>query len=256
MKFLNVIENKFKDIVKNKNKRIVFIIFISFFILLLIQHSFVFLYNDDYGYASLSYLTKFNLETDGYHTNMGQIFNFLGYHYLNWGGRIICFFFECTMLSLGLWPIRILQSIIIALIFYLIYKIITKLIKNDNWKIALFTVLCYGIIEVMYFRNAIFWFSASTAYIWPLLPFLLFVYLNMIEVKGKKLIFKYIFELILVFLATFSQEQISVMVLSYIGMNFLFNLFKNKKINFFEIGYGIVGTIGFGILMLAPRKWY
>ena len=63
-------------------------------IYVVIQHAFVWMYFDDYGYASITYLgDQFNA-TGGTDFSFLDILGFLKYHYLHWGGRIVGFFFE------------------------------------------------------------------------------------------------------------------------------------------------------------------
>lgn len=66
-----------------KNKKIL-LIFLSLFILVLLQIHYVWIYYDDYGYASLSYLVNYRGNI-GMHTSFGDIISFLVYHYNNWG---------------------------------------------------------------------------------------------------------------------------------------------------------------------------
>ena len=61
------------------NRKKTILIFLVFFILLLLQIHFVWLYYDDYGYASLSYLYNFT-GNKGMHTNFNDIIQFLIFH--------------------------------------------------------------------------------------------------------------------------------------------------------------------------------
>ena len=107
------------------------IIFLIFFLIVLIQHQFMYIYHDDYGYASLSY--AYNVENvEGHDVNLEQIVEFLKGHYEVWGGRILTFFYEIILLTNGLWLYRLVQSIVITLIFFLIYKIVKKCCENTR----------------------------------------------------------------------------------------------------------------------------
>lgn len=232
-------------IVKNK----VFIIFIIFFLLVLLQHQFMWLYHDDYGYASLSYAYNVN-GVIGHNFSFNQLLDFLIGHYKVWGGRVLYFSIECILLKFGFVPFRLVQSIIITGIFYMIYKIVSTISKQQDWKIALMTVVCYGLIEIMVVKSGIFWITASVLYLFPLLPFLCFVYWYTIKHNYKKIF--YIGNALLIFLASFSQEQIAVMSLGYIGLITVYELYKTKKINWANFGMILSSLIGFSILMLAP----
>lgn len=56
-----------------KNNKIL-TIFVIFFLFVLFQHHFMWLYHDDYGYASLSYVGNvFKNNNAGYHTSINDI---------------------------------------------------------------------------------------------------------------------------------------------------------------------------------------
>ena len=225
------------------NKKVL-LVFIVFFVLILLQNHFLWLFHDDYGYASLSYLPSFN-GARGLNTGILDIINFLKLHYQIWGGRVLYFFIEILLLRIDISAYRIFQSIITVMIFYTIYKIIAKKFNINNWIIAAFCVLCYGIFEINVLRGGIYWITASVLYFVPLLPFLLYVYLY--DGKNKKIICA-----ILIFLSTWSQEQISVLALSYVSLYLIYNYFIEKKKNKVDIIMFIIAILGFAILMLAP----
>lgn len=230
------------------------IVFIVFFLLVLIEHQFLWLYHDDYGYASLSYLGGFQpQESIGFHTTFQEIFGFLSFHYQNWGGRILYFLIECVLLKFGLESFRIVQSIVITGIFFLIYKMIVALTKKTDWKIALFTVLLYGVFEVMIVRSGIFWITASVLYLFPLLPFFGFVYWYVIKKEPqKRKWFFYLGNAFLLFIATFSQEQVSVLALGFIILYTLYDWYQEKRLSRKNSLLCLVGFVGFAILMIAP----
>src|SRR5574344_1159562 len=94
---------------------------------------------------------------------------------------------------------HIIQSSAITIVFFLIYKIALSS-KESNYRLALLTVLSFGLIEIMTLRSGFYWASASCLYIYPLIPLLLFIYL--FNEKNNKLGKNIIFG-ILVFLASF-----------------------------------------------------
>lgn len=244
-----------KKFIKN-NK--IFLVFLVFFLVVLLQHQFMYLYHDDYGYASLSYAYKVD-GVEGHNVNMSQILEFLKGHYLTWGGRVLTFFFEIFLLTKGIYLFRLIQSIIITLIFFLIYSIVKKCSnqKVNDLLLAVCTITCYGLFEIMILRTGIFWASASVSYLFPVLPFLLFVYLyqDSKEKKFKNQLSKVLFYLfmgVMVFLATFSQEQVGFAALGYIMILSIYNVIRTKKISKLDLIMCIIAIVGFGILMLAP----
>lgn len=244
-----------KNILKKSG---ILIIFVVFFLVIFIQHQFVYLHHDDYGYASLCYAYVVD-DVDGHDLSLTQITEFLKGHYEIWGGRILYFFIEIVLISNGVWLFRLFQSLVITIIFYLIYKIVQKIIKNkmNKYVLAICTISLYGIFEINLLNHGIFWFSASVLYIIPMLPFLAFIYFYQ---DSKKKIYKnklkkiltYFFYGILIFLATFSQEQVSIAALGYIGVLTIYNTVKNKKIDKKDIIMITIAILGFLILMLAP----
>lgn len=226
-------------------KHSVLLIFIIFLVIILIENHFVWLYHDDYGYASLSYLPGFT-GCKEMNCSIKDILSFLKFHYNNWGGRILYFFIEILLLRGGLKLFHIVQSIITMFIFYLIYKIASR--NKNNIYLAIVTVLCYGLIEMGVLRSGVFWATAVVLYLFPMLPFLLFVYIYKPNIK----IWKKILCLILIFISCFSQEQVGVLCISYVGLYFLYDIIKNKKINISNLIMLISGGVGFLLLILSP----
>ncbi len=237
-----------------KNNTKVLIIFLIFFILVLFQHHFMWLYHDDYGYASLSYVGNvYKTSFLGYKTNLIDILNFCKYHYMNWGGRILYFFIECIMLRFGMHLFRIVQSLVITGIFFYIYKIVSCIVKKEDWKIAVMSVSLYGLFEILLFRNGIFWITASVLYLFPFLPFFMYIYYFVLKYKKKHSVGDYIISCLLVLFAAFSQEQISAMVVAFIFMYGIYMYLTNhKRIDFQIIINFVFSLLGFAILMLSP----
>ena len=227
------------------------LVFSIFLIYLLCQHLFVFLYHDDYGYLSLSY--EVNVPVVGTAFQFHDILNFLGLHYMHWGGRIIGFFYEIFFCHLGLNVYRVIQSIVITLIFLFIYLLATKEEKMRNWKVALFTIACYGTFEIMQMRSGFYWFTASCLYVIPLVFFFSFIYFyQKIKENNDQNNFQIFVLTIIIFLATFSQEQIAVAMLIYILINTVVNAIKNKKISKVDMIFCLSSFLAFSFLMLSP----
>ena len=183
-------------------------------------------------------------------TNFNDIIQFLIFHYNNWGGRVLWFFVEIVLLKISISAYRIVQSIITLSIFYLIYKLISKIKKIENYKLALTTVMTFGLIEIMVLRDGFYWFTASVLYLFPILPIMLYIYLTHKDEKRKT--WSNILCVFLLFIASWSQEQVSVFIVAYVGLQFLYKLFIKKKIDKWDIIFLITVLCGFGILMLSP----
>ena len=191
------------------------------------------MYQDDYGYASLTYGI---IENEvGMSFSLIDIFKYLVWHYFNWGGRVLYFFFEIAIFRVGgLKLMQIVQSVIIVLICIISGKIIANLKKVDMNTSIMLTLVLYGLFHQTTLMDGVYWYSASILYVWPLLPFLgaiyIFTTLNEKETRFKKCVF-----ILLIFFAAFSQEQIAVFVLTWI-ICILF-LKKVNRGRFYEI-YG------------------
>ena len=225
----------------------ILLIFTLFFSFVLLQHQFLWLYHDDYGYGSLSYVV--DIGNIGHEYGLFDIFKFLGLHYLHWGGRISCFFIECLLLRLGLPFYRIFQSVVIVCIFYLIYKLVKKHTNLKDYKVAFLTIAMYGFLEIMIFRDGIFWITAAVNYLFPLLPFLLLVYLIYTKRDQKKIL--YIVQLILAFLAGFSHEQTSAMTVMFLFLILIQDKISLGKFSIKKIVTFLFAFCGF-LLLFCP----
>ncbi len=244
---------------KNREKIFLVVIFSIFTVFLIFQHQFLYLCHDDYGYGALQYVEGVTTDVKGTDYSFFRIFEFLKGHYINWGGRIVAFFFEIVILHyFNLQGFRIIQSLIILGIFILIYKILRKCLdeKINSPLIALVTVILYGVTELGTFNHGFFWISASVAYVFPIFFLFLFIYQYSFARNENQSLLKKILKNIIItisiFLATFSQEQIAVASLTYILSFTIYHIVKNKKINKLDIFFSIISIISFLTLILAP----
>lgn len=235
-------------------KKKVLLVFVIFFLLLYLQHQFMWLYHDDYGYASLSYSYVVD-GVSGTNFTFKELIAFLIGHYQVWGGRILFFAIECLLLKVGLPLFRLVQALIITGTFYLIYILISNIYKKvDKFKLSIFVVSLYGVFQLAMYRDVIFWATASVLYIFPLFPFLLFIYFYYLydKLKVKNKILFLVINGFLVFISSFSQEQVSVLVMSTIVIKSFLTYIKTKEINKDDIIMIFCSFLGLSILMLAP----
>lgn len=224
------------------------------FVVLYLQHYFVGMYFDDYGYASLSYGWIGNL--NGMQYGISDILRFLYWQYHNWGGRVLYFFFEVMAFHLGgVRLLQVLQSFVIAGIIVLEGKIVSHNFKQKitGPMCGAFGLLLYGTITLTSARDGIYWYTASVLYVWPIFPFLLGVYLC--EQKKSETLLSKIAIFFLFFLAAFSQEQVAVLVvvycLFYIGVQAL----KRKEKAAIR-GFALFGAMSGGAIeILAPGNF-
>ncbi|MDE6608138.1 MAG: hypothetical protein K2K54_10345 [Lachnospiraceae bacterium] len=203
-------------------KNIFLAISVLFIFLILLQHHYVYMYFDDYGYASLSYINSEN--QIGRLFGLTDVFQFLWLHYLKWGGRILYLFWEIILMRIGgLKMIQLVQAAIIILTGVVSGKIVSKITQADCNACIAFSLLLYGTIQIKTLRDGVYWYSASVLYVWPLLPLLVAAYLCIEEKESKS---RKALCILLTFLAAFSQEQIAVMTIT---LNIFFIFFRYIK---------------------------
>ena len=193
-----------------------FVIGVVFACLIVIQHRYVFMCYDDYGYASLTYGWTEN--TAGMDYNFKSVLHFLRWHYLNHGGRILYFFFEIIMFKTGGTAlIQIVQAVIIIMISILSGKIVAASIKCEEWQSVSLCLVMYGTLCLRSVRDSVYWYTASVIYVWPLLPMLGCIWLTIL-MRRKETLLRRCLAVFLAFMAAFSQEQTSVLMIVLIAM--------------------------------------
>ena len=241
---------KLEKQIRSHKKWIGFGILLVLSILLYIQHRHVYMYFDDYGYASLTYGND-QYYNDGILT-FSNLINYLVWHYNNWGGRILCFFLEISLLHIGVDAVRIVQSVLIAGILLFSVRLIRP--SHKRWLTLLVLVLSlYFSWTLQVYRDGVFWFSASISYIWAICPFFAAVFLQRKyhEEGGNKLFLAGF----LFFLAAFSQEQIAVMVIICQLCIFGYRRFVKRKRGGAEFVCLLCAIVGGAIELLAPGNF-
>lgn len=240
-------------------KRMVLFMGIVFAFLIFIQHRYAFIFFDDYGYASLSY--GWNENTSGMAYTLSDVFRFLKWHYFNWGGRVLYFFFEIMTIKIGgVELIQTVQAVIIILICIVSGKIVAILTECDEQQSIALSLILYGTFTLRTVRDGIYWYSASVSYVWPLLPLLGCIYF-MILLDKKETVFRKYAAVLLAFPAAFSQEQMSVLIIAWIAMIMLLTLWKQKKLSgkisipLYYICINVSAVAGGMITILAPGNF-
>lgn len=242
-----------------KSRKVTIFISCLFAALIFLQHHYAFIVFDDYGYASLSYGWTGNQSGMAY--TLSDILGFLSWHYYNWGGRILCFFVEILVLRVGgAELIQVTQAVIILLICILSGKIIASVTKCDVWCSVTLSLVFYGTINLSTLRDGVYWYSASTSYVWPLLPLLASIYFYLLlQIKESK--FRKCVTVFLVFIASFSQEQVSVLVIVWVASILFFTFWKERSTNgkknipHYLYGMAVSAVLGGMITILAPGNF-
>ena len=242
-----------------RNNSICILLFTIIFLLLFFQHHLIAMYFDDFGNASLSY-NQTSKEIIGTNYSFKDLWNWCILTYNGWGGRVLyAAVILIPLLKFGTSIYMLLQSIVITLIFFFIYKIANEISQKKSMLIPPILMILYMLINMEYLRHGIYWASASILYIWPLLPFLIFIYSYIKltkKIENNQKINYYFWVpvlLILNFFSTFSQEQIGVAVLVFLVGFVALKHFKSfKMFLWLDIPNLIINIVSFGLLIFAP----
>lgn len=243
-------------IITNKINLSVFFIFLAFLLYSIYQNMHVFLYFDDYGYAALNYGGHIESAKGQSYTFLQGI-EFLRQHYMNWGGRILYFAIQIFLFRFGLDSIRIFQAFVYVAIAFSIYKYVSTKLPNSKILIALATCLMYGLFTVNVASEALYWFSASVLYVFPILPSMILIYyvFKMFNtyLKGENVsVWQYMITILMGFLVGFSHEQIAFALLVFCFLIIIYSKLKLKSIKLIFVFNFISTLIGFIILYIAP----
>lgn len=241
--------------IKRKNDLIAFLFI---FLITYFQSKYIGFYHDDYGYAALSYGVKGSYPE----FSLYNLFLFIKDHYVNWGGRVLFFFFEVLSLQLDMQGFMFIQSIVVALMILFSYKTIITIVYRNDTKYNIFVLFLligmYLLFAKRSYQNALFWASASVLYVWPLCPLMIgFYLLTRCYISNDISLFRLVMMGITFFMAGFSQEQIALTSLSVPA---LFFVCTRKIINYNGrkkplIIIQISSLLGAACLLLAPGNF-
>ena len=242
-----------------KNNSTCILLFTVIFLLLFFQHQLIAMYFDDFGNASLSY-NQTSSEITGTNYSFRDLWHWCVLTYNGWGGRILyAALILIPLLKFGTAIYMFLQSIVITLILFFSYKIANEISEKKSMLIPPILMILYMLINMEYLRHGIYWASASILYIWPLLPFLMFIYFYIKLTKkienNKKINYYFWMPILLIlnFFATFSQEQIGVAVLVFlIGFIIIKHMKNIKSFLILDLPNLIVNVVSFALLIFAP----
>lgn len=235
---------------EKKNQLFIVGVFVLFFLVLLIQHQFVFFSFDDYGYASLSYNNRETSFALGDYS-ISDILKYLNYHYFNVNGRIVSYFPMLLIMKFGMTGFRVAQSAVITIIFFLMFWWIQSSYKKNRWFVSLILVLLYGTISLGTLKLGWYWYSASAAYVWPFLPFSIgLICIDKYKQSNKKIFI--LFCCLCFGLTAATHEQMGILVIGVVSTLLIISAIrKNKdyKFLFILLAFSILGTL---FVLLAP----
>ena len=228
-----------------------------FYIYLLFQHNLVWMHIDDYGYASLNYAVSVN--TSGNNYTILDIFRYLFEHYVQWGGRVLFYGIAILVYHFGgLIGMRFFQSTVILVMYYTVFSIVTRgSNKTEKTIISIISCLLYGVFQIEVVNCGVYWFSASSGYVWPILVvFCASYYLYRLIESEDFSLFKWLGCSLLWLVSAFSQEQIAVASIVICFMLCMWGIFiRHSTHKTFYLLPSISAIIGAGIMLLAPGNF-
>lgn len=241
------------------NKKLIYkliSIFTIFFIFLFIEQYFIYLYADDFGYATLSYISV-TPNVSGTEYSFIQFLQYYEMHYLTVTGRV---FWQCftTLILKNIWVARFMQSIMITFLMVAITYVLSKNTRIKTYMIAIVVCSLYGFIGVFVIDKSIFWFSAAVLYVWPFIPFFLVcsaywrdVYKNRKITQCRAILYS-----ICIFFTSTAQEQVAVAQTIILILIVAYKWFKMKKVSFIDILFVACSVLGFLFVALSPATSY
>lgn len=218
--------------------------FIIFALTIFAQYSHVYMYHDDYGYASLCY--GISSKEFGVDVSLGKVLGYLKYHYFNVNGRVVAYLPLILSLRSGLLFTRLFMTLIITILYINLSKIILKECKCQSSIPIILILLSYGLFSATLVTGCHYWYSAAFGYVLPLTCFTSFVLLSANN-NWLSLLAGF-----LLFVASASQEVIGVGVVSYVGFKFLFDCYADKTFRWKSFVFLIISLCGFAFVLLAP----
>lgn len=217
--------------------------FLSFMVLFLYFHKFVYMGADDFYYANF------------WDYGIGGFIRENIHHYKNLTGRAFVHLLCETVLSLGMGVFGIVNSIFIGLTIFFSARIAAydseKKSVHHRFKFTLLICLFLFLsLNIMILRESVFWVSGSYNYLFPVMLQVIYFYLlnKDIEYQSKN---KFLF--ILSFLSGATVEQTGIIVI-LTNLFLIINYYIRNKgkphfiyfINFFA------GILGYTTLFLSP----
>lgn len=230
--------NKIFKITINKKYSL---IFLSVFILLMLYiHKFIYLGGDDFIYGS--YVKG----------DITEFFNNHIYHYMFKNGRAIVHFIVTLFLIFDVYLWRIINPLTICCLIILISKL-TNSDKEKYKKAITLSIMLVSFISINISREAIYWLDGSFNYLYPMVLFLLNIYLVNKSIENNK---NYWYLPILGFVVGATVEQVGLMTIGVLFLILIDRLFINKnKVDMILYVNFIATILGYLTVVLAPGNF-
>ena len=226
-------------------------VFAAFFVIMLIQFKNVGIYYDDYGYYSLSYCVK--TPHVGHDYTFSQLSSFMREHYSIVNGRFIQFFLWLSLFKIGgLGLVRFAAACTVTAIMYLLYSLTgDEESKFPGMLRALIVCGAWFCIPLEIHRHGTYWFVAFFLYYLPLITIVVFSKLY-VSYKERTSPAMAVLLGIMIFVTSWSTENLSVACVAMMGLLFLIKTVSKKKFAVCEAFYTLSAALGTVALLLSP----
>lgn len=233
-----------------RDKIIVIALWIVFAVVIYLLQRAIYMHFDDFGYASLSY--GYTDNTNGMSWNILDFLNFIKWHYLNWGGRILYYGIFVLITKCGEFCLQIFQAIILVSITFLTFMIIRN--KCHDYFAGIISIVLFCSIGIMASVDGVFWYSASAGYVWPFLAFFVLIYILKKSETGNSNK-KIVLTCVLAFIAGFSHEQVAVGLVVFLLTYGATLLIRHERV-LYLLPTIISGCTGAAVEVLAPGNFH
>ncbi|MFC0266590.1 DUF6056 family protein [Kushneria aurantia] len=223
------------------------LVLLAYALFLVVQHWQVFPYHDDWGYAVLSYVTE-QRGFAGQNFSLQQYLAFLHDEYFNWTGRVLAFFIQIGLFRIGLDAVRIVQIVLLFLIPLLSLKVFNYEILQRA--AIVWPILCFCALPPFVTVGGLYWFSASIAYVWGIVPLLLGAW--RMRVVGYP---DMLSSLLIAFAALF-QEQMAIAALIFLATFAVVEWCRKSQVSVWRCAiYAIPSVMAAIAVVLSPGNF-
>jgi hypothetical protein len=226
--------------------------FILLFVLMMIVNHFVYMYGDDYRYAS--YFGLFS-EFKGQVVTFKNIIETQIYDYDHANGRFVINVLLVLLLVKGIEIWRIMNPICVMLLAYAIFYVIyVRLPKKGDLLQTSFISSLILLIHLFIARQTLHYATGAFNYVYPMIFLLVLIsFFRRFDVD-KPIRHKMIllFFVLIGFLTGWSQEQVSILAISFVVLWMAKNIVVKKAIAKIHMAIFVATLLGFLCLFLAP----
>ena len=136
---------------------------LAFAVYVLCQHLQVYFYHDDYGVGALSYRNSIEgfTRTD---FNQWQLLQFLADMFQNWSSRVVAFYIQINLTSLGVEYVRAWQLLTIGVFVVISMRLVGA--RTVFQPLLVVPVMFYLALPLFTTAGGLYWFSAAGGYFW------------------------------------------------------------------------------------------